>query len=70
MVNEITVGKRYRLMVPLATTCCEVLLSAGTELKVSGQFSPNRVFVRIGDMGHKVKLSGLRMAVEEIDEIN
>lgn len=80
MVEQLVLGKIYRVSKQTTTRCCSCILQPGEFVKVERQTSPNRVLIghqtdelQIGPdgegwHGHKVRKSTLRMSVEELVE--
>lgn len=79
MVEQLVLGRIYRVSKPVSTKCCTYILQPGAFVRVERVTSPNRVMIghqeaplEAGDMthadGHKVRKSTLRMSVEEIEE--
>ena len=80
MVEQLVLGKVYRVSKPVETRCgCTAILQPGDFVKVERLTSPNRALVlhQTGPLedgkithgsGHKVRNRHLRMSVEELTD--
>ena len=77
MVEQLVLGRIYRVSTPIKTRCCTYVIQPGAFVRIERVTSPNRVMIghqtaplEDGEMtqsdGHKVRRSTLRMSVEEL----